>query len=93
MPAKITDWRIRLNRLNGRKYSMCCDWRLDATSMKPLCLLGARGPKEENPRTQRGDSEDPKRTQRGESEENRENVVKHHRLSRTKITLQLGGLN
>jgi len=50
------------------------DWRLNATSMVPLWVLGARGPKEENPRTQRGPKEEnPRRirpiprTQRGEN--------------------------
>jgi len=38
------------------KEVMCCDWRLDATFMEPLCLLGAQGPKEENSRTQRGET-------------------------------------
>jgi hypothetical protein len=47
---------------------------LDATSMEPLWVLGARGPKEVNPRTQRGPKEkNPRkntpipRTQRGEN--------------------------
>jgi hypothetical protein len=64
-------------RVNSKWGSFWILLFLNATSMVPLCLLGARGPKEVNPRTQRGPKEkNPRkntpipRTQRGENWKN-----------------------